>query len=64
MATAASDDQIVLGIQEVPASQAMEMGRACPTLVKCVAKFPKDQDETVSQRALAAGELNSQLLDY
>ena len=29
-ATAAPDDQIVLGIQEVPASQAMEMGRVMP----------------------------------
>jgi phenylpyruvate tautomerase PptA (4-oxalocrotonate tautomerase family) len=29
-ATGASDDQIVLGIQEVPASQAMEMGQIMP----------------------------------
>jgi phenylpyruvate tautomerase PptA (4-oxalocrotonate tautomerase family) len=29
-ATRAEDDQIVLGIQEVPASQAMEMGRVMP----------------------------------
>jgi phenylpyruvate tautomerase PptA (4-oxalocrotonate tautomerase family) len=29
-ATGAADDQIVLGIQEVPASQAMEMGRVMP----------------------------------
>ena len=29
-ATGAPDDQIVLGIQEVPASQAMEMGRIMP----------------------------------
>jgi phenylpyruvate tautomerase PptA (4-oxalocrotonate tautomerase family) len=28
--TGAADDQIVLGIQEVPASQAMEMGRVMP----------------------------------
>jgi phenylpyruvate tautomerase PptA (4-oxalocrotonate tautomerase family) len=30
VATGAEDDQIVLGIQEVPASQAMEMGRVMP----------------------------------
>jgi phenylpyruvate tautomerase PptA (4-oxalocrotonate tautomerase family) len=29
-ATGATDDQIVLGIQEVPASQAMEMGKVMP----------------------------------
>ena len=29
-ATAAPDDQIVIGIQEVPASQAMEMGKIMP----------------------------------
>jgi phenylpyruvate tautomerase PptA (4-oxalocrotonate tautomerase family) len=29
-ATGAADDQVVLGIQEVPASQAMEMGRVMP----------------------------------
>jgi phenylpyruvate tautomerase PptA (4-oxalocrotonate tautomerase family) len=29
-ATGAPDDQIVLGIQEVPASQAMEMGQVMP----------------------------------
>jgi phenylpyruvate tautomerase PptA (4-oxalocrotonate tautomerase family) len=29
-ATGAADDQIVLGIQEVPASQAMEMGKVMP----------------------------------
>jgi phenylpyruvate tautomerase PptA (4-oxalocrotonate tautomerase family) len=29
-ATGAADDQIVLGIQEVPASQAMEMGQIMP----------------------------------
>jgi len=29
-ATGAPDDQIVLGIQEVPASQAMEMGKIMP----------------------------------
>jgi phenylpyruvate tautomerase PptA (4-oxalocrotonate tautomerase family) len=29
-ATGAADDQIVLGIQEVPPSQAMEMGRIMP----------------------------------
>jgi phenylpyruvate tautomerase PptA (4-oxalocrotonate tautomerase family) len=29
-ATGASDDQIVLGIQEVPPSQAMEMGKIMP----------------------------------
>ena len=29
-ATSAPDDQIVLGIQEVPASQAMEMGQIMP----------------------------------
>ncbi|HEY2534758.1 MAG TPA: tautomerase family protein [Xanthobacteraceae bacterium] len=29
-ATGAPDDEIVLGIQEVPASQAMEMGRIMP----------------------------------
>jgi phenylpyruvate tautomerase PptA (4-oxalocrotonate tautomerase family) len=31
-ATGAPDDQIVIGIQEVPASQAMEMGRAMPDI--------------------------------
>jgi phenylpyruvate tautomerase PptA (4-oxalocrotonate tautomerase family) len=31
-ATGAPDDQIVLGIQEVPPSQAMEMGRIMPDL--------------------------------
>jgi phenylpyruvate tautomerase PptA (4-oxalocrotonate tautomerase family) len=31
-ATGAPDDQIVLGIQEVPASQAMEMGQIMPEL--------------------------------
>ena len=30
--TSAADDQIVLGIQEVPASQAMEMGQVMPDL--------------------------------
>ena len=29
-ATSAPDDQIVIGIQEVPASQAMEMGQIMP----------------------------------
>jgi len=29
-ATGAPDDQIVIGIQEVPASQAMEMGKVMP----------------------------------
>lgn len=29
-ATAAADDQIVIGIQELPASQAMEMGKIMP----------------------------------
>jgi phenylpyruvate tautomerase PptA (4-oxalocrotonate tautomerase family) len=29
-ATAAADDQIVVGIQELPASQAMEMGQVMP----------------------------------
>jgi phenylpyruvate tautomerase PptA (4-oxalocrotonate tautomerase family) len=29
-ATGAPDDQIVLGIQEVPANQAMEMGKIMP----------------------------------
>ena len=29
-ATGAADDQIVLGIQEVPPSQAMEMGKIMP----------------------------------
>jgi phenylpyruvate tautomerase PptA (4-oxalocrotonate tautomerase family) len=29
-ATDASDDQIVIGVQEVPASQAMELGRIMP----------------------------------
>ena len=29
-ATGAPDDQIVIGIQEVPASQAMEMGKIMP----------------------------------
>ena len=29
-ATGAPDDQIVLGIQEVPSSQAMEMGQIMP----------------------------------
>lgn len=31
-ATGAPDDQIVIGIQEVPASQAMEMGKIMPDL--------------------------------
>jgi phenylpyruvate tautomerase PptA (4-oxalocrotonate tautomerase family) len=31
-ATGAPDDQIVIGIQEVPASQAMEMGRVMPDI--------------------------------
>jgi phenylpyruvate tautomerase PptA (4-oxalocrotonate tautomerase family) len=31
-ATGAPDDQIVLGIQEVPASQAMEMGQIMPDI--------------------------------
>jgi phenylpyruvate tautomerase PptA (4-oxalocrotonate tautomerase family) len=31
-ATGASDDQIVIGIQEVPASQAMEMGQVMPDI--------------------------------
>jgi phenylpyruvate tautomerase PptA (4-oxalocrotonate tautomerase family) len=31
-ATGAPDDQIVIGTQEVPASQAMEMGRAMPDI--------------------------------
>jgi hypothetical protein len=29
-ATSAPDDEIVIGIQEVPASQAMEMGKVMP----------------------------------
>ena len=29
-ATGAPDDQIVIGVQEVPASQAMEMGKIMP----------------------------------
>jgi hypothetical protein len=29
-ATGAADDQIVVGIQELPASQAMEMGQVMP----------------------------------
>jgi phenylpyruvate tautomerase PptA (4-oxalocrotonate tautomerase family) len=33
-ATGAADDQIVLGIQEVPASQAMEMGRVMPDVAE------------------------------
>ena len=32
-ATGAPDDQIVIGIQEVPASQAMEMGQIMPDVV-------------------------------
>jgi phenylpyruvate tautomerase PptA (4-oxalocrotonate tautomerase family) len=31
-ATAAADDQIVIGIQEVPPSQAMEMGQVMPDI--------------------------------
>jgi phenylpyruvate tautomerase PptA (4-oxalocrotonate tautomerase family) len=33
-ATGASDDQIVIGIQEVPASQAMEMGQIMPDVAE------------------------------
>ena len=33
-ATGAPDDQIVLGIQEVPSSQAMEMGKIMPDVVE------------------------------
>jgi phenylpyruvate tautomerase PptA (4-oxalocrotonate tautomerase family) len=33
-ATGAPDDQIVMGIQEVPASQAMEMGQIMPDLAE------------------------------
>ena len=33
-ATGAADDQIVLGIQELPASQAMEMGRFMPNVAE------------------------------
>jgi hypothetical protein len=33
-ATGAPDDQIVLGIQEVPASQAMEMGQIMPDVTE------------------------------
>jgi phenylpyruvate tautomerase PptA (4-oxalocrotonate tautomerase family) len=33
-ATNAPDDQIVIGIQEVPASQAMEMGQIMPDVVQ------------------------------
>jgi phenylpyruvate tautomerase PptA (4-oxalocrotonate tautomerase family) len=33
-ATSAADDQIVLGIQEVPPSQAMEMGQIMPDVEK------------------------------
>jgi len=33
-ATAAADDQIVIGIQEVPPSQAMEMGQIMPELAE------------------------------
>jgi hypothetical protein len=33
-ATEAPDDQIVLGIQEVPASQAMEMGVVMPDVAE------------------------------
>ena len=32
-ATGAADDQIVIGIEEVPASQAMEMGQIMPDVV-------------------------------
>jgi phenylpyruvate tautomerase PptA (4-oxalocrotonate tautomerase family) len=38
-ATGAADDQIVIGIQEVPASQAMEMGQIMPD----VADHPSDR---------------------
>ncbi|NML96589.1 hypothetical protein HHL24_01220 [Paraburkholderia sp. RP-4-7] len=31
-ATGAPDDQIVIGIQDVPASQAMEMGQVMPDI--------------------------------
>jgi phenylpyruvate tautomerase PptA (4-oxalocrotonate tautomerase family) len=33
-ATGAPDDQIVIGVQEVPASQAMEMGQIMPDVVE------------------------------
>ena len=33
-ATRAPDDQIVIGIQEVPASQAMEMGKLMPEVAE------------------------------
>jgi len=33
-ATGAADDQIVIGIQEVPPSQAMEMGRIMPEIAE------------------------------
>jgi hypothetical protein len=33
-ATGAPDDQIVIGIQEVPASQAMEMGQIMPDVAE------------------------------
>jgi phenylpyruvate tautomerase PptA (4-oxalocrotonate tautomerase family) len=33
-ATGAADDQIVIGIQEVPASQAMEMGQIMPDVAE------------------------------
>ena len=33
-ATGAPDDQMVIGIQEVPASQAMEMGRIMPDVAE------------------------------
>ena len=36
-ATRLPDEQIVLGIQELPASQAMEMGRAMPGIAKAQA---------------------------
>jgi phenylpyruvate tautomerase PptA (4-oxalocrotonate tautomerase family) len=34
VATGAADDQIVIGIQEVPASQAMEMGQVMPDVAE------------------------------
>jgi phenylpyruvate tautomerase PptA (4-oxalocrotonate tautomerase family) len=37
-ATGAPDDQIVIGIQEVPASQAMEMGQIMPDVVESPAR--------------------------
>ena len=42
-ATAAADDQIVVGIQEVPSSQAMEMGRTMPDVAVTQPEIPSQR---------------------